>query len=150
MAAAKNRRKKIKHRPINRVAAQINFLKICAYSFADSWEDIDGGGRGVELPAAVVAHPDGGEAALQSAHGVLRSADTLDCARAVAPLLAQPGRVGPAEGRVDLAVDEGGQAIRRHVLLYQRVLVCGGRKKIPKIIIADLPALFSNETSVFL
>ena len=78
----------------------------------------------------MVRHPERGEAGLQSPDRVLRSADSLDSSGSV-PLTAQPDCVLPTEGRIDLVVDEGGEAGGRDLLVDQSVVVGRLGQKVP-------------------
>ena len=78
----------------------------------------------------MVRNPDGCEASLQSSHSVLGSADPLDSSGSL-PLLAQPDCVLPTEGRIDLVVDEGGEAGGRDLLVDQSVVVGRVGEKVP-------------------
>ena len=97
----------------------------------DLREDVDGGRAGVQLASPVVRYPDGREAALQSPHSVLGSADPLDSSGSL-PLLAQPDSVLPTEGRIYLVVDEGREAGGWDVLVDQSVVVGRVGEKVPR------------------
>ena len=97
----------------------------------DLREDVDGGRAGVQLASPVVRYPDGREAALQSPHSVLGSADPLDSSGPL-PLLAQPDGVLPAEGGIYLVVDEGGEAGGRDVFVDQGVVVGRLGEEVPR------------------
>ena len=79
----------------------------------------------------MVRHPERGEAGLQSPDSVLRSADSLDSSGSV-PLTAQPDCVLPTEGRIDLVVDEGGEAGGRNMFVDQSVVIGRGGEKVPR------------------
>ena len=78
----------------------------------------------------MVRDPDGGEAGLQGPHSVLRSADPLDSSGSL-PLLAQPDSVLPTKGRIDLIIDEGGEAGGRNMFVDQSVVVGRLGQKVP-------------------
>ena len=69
----------------------------------------NGGGRAVELAAAVVRQRDGVDARVGGEHGVVDGLDALDDDRAV-PHRAQPVDVVPRQRRVELGVDVVGRA----------------------------------------
>ena len=66
----------------------------------DLAQDVDGGAGVVELAAAVVADDDAGEAELGGAEGVVGALDALE-EDGQGRDGAEPGQVGPGQGRVD-------------------------------------------------
>mmetsp|Transcript_3299 Transcript_3299/g.11998 ORF Transcript_3299/g.11998 Transcript_3299/m.11998 type:complete len:445 (-) Transcript_3299:151-1485(-) len=90
-------------------------LHVVPHGLPDPRKRIDRRHAGLQLPAAVVAHPQRGEPVVQGPHGVVLPHHPLEC-ELTTPLVGEPLGVLPAEVRAQLRVHEGGHGLRGDVL----------------------------------
>mmetsp|Transcript_14838 Transcript_14838/g.30293 ORF Transcript_14838/g.30293 Transcript_14838/m.30293 type:complete len:457 (+) Transcript_14838:104-1474(+) len=111
-------------------AAVEDDLRVRPNGLPDRGQDVDGGGRRLELPSSVVRHPHSREPNLLGLDGVVRADDTLD-GTGHAPLAEKPLGVLPVECGVDLAVDEGSEGVGGDLGVDAGIVVCGIGKEVP-------------------